>query len=372
MATLLSSASNYRGAGIHQYSANLLQYLPRQAPQFQYHAFVMDRAYNAPAGMQLTRPRWLSPSPGQRILWEQTQVGKSARQLDLLHGLAYALPIWGNTPSIVTVHDLTFMLFPQAFPSYRRRYLTWMTRNSCQRARAVITDSAATAQDVQRLLAVPEEKIHVVYTGIDERFRPLPREEVEAYRRQRGWPQQFILMLGTLEPRKNHILLIQAYQRYLHQARTPLPLLIGGGEGWQFQQIFQSVDAAGLEKDVKFLGFVPWEDMPWLYNAATLFIYPSRYEGFGLPVAEAMRCGTPVITSNVSSLPEVAGNAALTIDPNDPETLAAAMLLLLEKEPERQQIMREAGLIQAAKFSWQNTASQTAQVYARVLQEAYG
>jgi len=370
MATLLSTAHNYRGAGIHKYSSRLLRHLPQQAPQFRYRAFVMDRAYEPPAGVEVIRSQRLSSRPASRILWEQTRVAQEARQLDLLHGFAYALPVLSRTPAVVTVHDLTFLLFPEAFPKSKQLYLARITAHSCRRARAVIADSQATADDLQRLLDVPAAKIHVIYTGVDEEYHPLPQDEVELYRQQKGWPQEFILMVGTLEPRKNHLGLIKAYARYRELARTPLPLLIGGGKGWFFAQIFQQVKALGLEDSVHFLGFVPSEELPWLYNAATLFVYPSRYEGFGLPVAEAMRCGTPVITSTVSSLPEVAGEAGLVVDPDNTEELAHKMLLVLEQEPERLQTMRQDGLLQAAQFTWEKTAAQTAKVYAHVLQQS--
>lgn len=372
MATLLSTASTYRGAGIHQYSSKLLAHLPQQAPGFTYRAFVMDRAYAPPAGVSAQRPRWLPANPPARILWEQTRVALESRRLDLLHGFAYALPLFSSIPAVVTVHDLTFILFPEAFPESKRRYLTAITARSCQRARVVIADSQATAHDLQHHLNVPADKIQVIYTGVDERYRPLPAAEVAAYRRQKDWPECFMLMVGTLEPRKNHLGLIEAYARYRRMARNPLPLLIGGGKGWHFGQIFQRVQALGLEESVRFLGFVPWEELPWLYNAAALFVYPSRYEGFGLPVAEAMRCGVPVITSNVSSLPEVAGDAALTVAPDDAEALAAAMLRLLEAEPERLQTMRAQGIARAARFTWAQTAAQTADVYTRVLTSPHG
>jgi len=368
MATLLSTAADYRGAGIHQYSKALLTHLPRQAPEFAYHAFLMDRAFE-PAGVKVHRASRLSSSPPQRILWEQVQVARLARRLklDLVHGFAYALPVALSLPAVVTVHDLTFIRFPHAFPKSKQRYLSWMTAHSCRRARVVIADSQATAADLHALLDIPAEKIEVIYPGVDARYRPLPAAEVAAYRQRKGWPERFILMVGTLEPRKNHLGLIEAYAIYRSRARRALPLVIGGGKGWYYEQIFARVQALGLEEDVHFLGFVPWEDLPWLYNAATVFVYPSRYEGFGLPVAEAMRCGLPVITSTASSLPEVAGDAAITIDPDDSEALARAMLTLTESEPERLASMRERGQIRAQRFRWEHTAAQTARVYARAL-----
>ncbi len=368
MATLLSSSPDYRGAGIHQYSQALLVHLPQQAPQFAYHAFLMDRAFTA-AGVTLHRATRLSAHPPQRILWEQVQVARLARRLglSLIHGFAYALPMVLAIPAVVTVHDLTFIRFPQAFPKSKQQYLARMTARSCRQARAVIADSQATARDLTSLLGVPVSKIQVIHPGVDARYRPLPPAEVEAWRRRQGWPRRFLLMVGTLEPRKNHLGLIEAYAIYRAQARRPLPLLIGGGKGWHYQQIFERVQTLGLEDSVHFLGFVPWDALPWLYNAATLFVYPSRYEGFGLPVAEAMRCGTPVITSTASSLPEVAGDAALTIDPDDPDALARALVQVTETEPERLARMRDQGLAWSQRFRWEATARQTARVYARVL-----
>lgn len=372
MATLLSTAATYRGAGIHQYSTKLLSHLPEQTPDFEYRAFVMDRAYTPPAGVSVQRPAWLPANPVGRILWEQTRAAWESRRLALLHGFAYALPLIAHIPTVVTVHDLTFILFPEAFPRSKQRYLSYITARSCRQARVVIADSQATARDLQHHLNVPAAKIRVIYTGVDDRYQPLPAEQVSAYRQRKGWPQRFMLMVGTLEPRKNHLTLIGAYARYRQSARRPLPLLIGGGKGWHFQHIFRQVQALGLEDDVHFLGFVPWKELPWLYNAATLFVYPSRYEGFGLPVAEAMRCGLPVITSNVSSLPEVAGDAALTVNPEDVDALAAAMLHLLEEAPEQLQIMRTRGIRQASRFSWERTAAQTADVYTAVLNQTHG
>ncbi len=369
MATLLSSSPNYRGAGIHQYSKALLAHLPKESTSFDFHAFIMDRDFTPPEAVTVHRAKRLSSRPTSRILWEQTQVAWLSRRLklQLLHGFAYALPLALKIPTVVTVHDLTFLHFPDAFPKSKQRYLSRITAESCRRSEMVIADSRATARDIEMYLQIPPEKIDVIYPGVDTRYRLLPQEQVEAYRRQKNWPSRFLLMVGTLEPRKNHLGLLQAYAIYRKMAKHPIPLLIGGGKGWRFKQIFAKVHELHIEDYVHFLGFVPWEDLPWLYNAATLFIYPSRYEGFGFPVVEAMRCGVPVITSTVSSLPEVAGEAAVTIDPDDHDRLANAIWKITEVEPERMEFFRERGLKHAQRFHWAKTALQTARVYARVL-----
>lgn len=371
ISTLLSTAQSYRGAGIHTYSHQLLQHLPGQFPGSQFSAFVGTADYQSSSGVSLHPAPSSERSPYARIFWEQTLLPLlAARQhLQLLHGLAYAAPLLTPLPTVVTVHDLSFLHFPQAFHAGNRLYLSRITALSCRRARRVIAVSQATAADLTRLLGIPSTKIDVVYNGVDDLFHPLPPHEITAIRAKQGWPEQFILCLGTLEPRKNHVVLLEAYAHYRHMSERPLPLLIGGGKGWYFQTIFERVKTLGLEAHVHFLGFVPARTLPWLYNAASLFVYPSRYEGFGLPVAEAMACGIPAITSTASSLPEVAGDAAPTLDPDDPEALAAAMHAILS-EPARAAIIQQKGLARARQFRWAKTAADTAAVYARTLGEA--
>jgi glycosyltransferase involved in cell wall biosynthesis len=272
---------------------------------------------------------------------------------------------------VVTVHDLSFFLYPQSFRPGNRLYLSQITAHSCRRARRVIAVSKATAKDLVHVLGISASKIDIVYNGVDDIYQPLPHTAVEAYRLQAGWPAEFMLMVGTIEPRKNHITLLDAYAHYRHSVKNPIPLLIGGGKGWYFESVFERVKKLGLEQHVHFLGFVTLSALPWLYNAASLFVYPSRYEGFGLPVAEAMACGTPVITSSSSSLLEVAGDAAIMIDPDDSDALAQAMVAVLNA-PEQRDKMRKAGLNHAAQFRWAATANGTAEVYTRALEEDYG
>ncbi|NOZ71514.1 MAG: glycosyltransferase family 4 protein [Chloroflexi bacterium] len=369
IATLLSTASSYRSAGLHTYSHQLLHHLATSAKVGELHAFVGDRAYAPPSSLHLHYPILGVRHPLQRIVWEQSMLPGLARRwgISLLHGLANALPVLSHIPSVVTVHDLSFMRYPQAFRPGNRFYLSRITALSCRRARRVIAVSRATAADIQHYFHIPADKISVIYNGVDSIYRPLPPAEVSAYRQKAGWPERFILTVGTLEPRKNHLTLLEAYARYRTMTSQPLPLLIGGGRGWYYETIFARVQALGLSEHVHFLGFVPLEALPWLYNSATLFVYPSLYEGFGLPLAEAMACGTPAITSQCSSLPEVAGDAALLIDPQQPDMLATAMRDILAS-PERQQTMRTAGLKQTAPFRWEHTAAATAQLYQQLLQ----
>ena len=376
LATLLSTAQNYRGAGLNTYSHQLLHHLSERSQrsrQFGLLAYVSDASYRARPGLLLRQPRFPTQRPFARILWEQTFLPLAVRRdrLKLLHGLAYAAPLFASVPTVVTVHDLSFLLYPEAFRPGNRLYLTHITAQSCRRARRVIAVSQATASDLTQLLGVPQTKIDVVYNGVDGIYRPLPAAQVDAYRRQAGWPERFVLIVGTLEPRKNHLILLEAYDRYRRSVRHPLPLLIGGGKGWDYDKIFERVKTLGLEPYVHFLGYVPLTALPWLYNAASLFVYPSRYEGFGLPLAEAMACGTPAITSSSSSLPEVAGDAALLVGPDDSAALAQAMAAVL-KDQDRQKAMRAAGLAHVAKFHWAGTAGATAETYTRALEKNHG
>jgi len=246
--------------------------------------------------------------------------------------------------------------------------LTVLTRLAARRARRLIAVSAHTAEEATRLLGVPLARIDVVYHGVDPAFCPLPANEVAAFRQRRGLPERFVLFVGTLEPRKNLVRLVEAFAR-IRAGRVGL--VLAGGKGWLYDELFASVEALGLHEEVIFPGYVVDDELPLWYNAATVLAYPSVYEGFGLPVLEAQACGTPVLTSNVSSLPEAAGDGALTVDPYDVEALAAGLHRLLADEPLRLQL-RERGLAHARQFSWPRTAQETARVYRRAMAKGEG
>jgi glycosyltransferase involved in cell wall biosynthesis len=278
---------------------------------------------------------------------------------------------------VVTVHDLTFFRFPHTLPPLRRLYLKAVTRSATWRAERVIAVSRQTRDDLVQQLQLAPEKVEVVYNGVGEAFRPASPTEVAAFRRRRGLPQRFVLFLGTLEPRKNVVSLLEAFARLRDRAGTGgrsdgTKLVVAGAKGWYFERIFARAEELGLGDDVIFPGFVPAEELPWWYRAADCFVYPSVYEGFGLPVLEAMACGTPVVTSSVSSLPEVAGSAAITVDPQDVTALTEAIDRVIRDSTLRED-MRHRGLQQATRFSWDRAASETAAVYREALRlEAMG
>ncbi len=364
-AHLLSLAQSYRSAGINGYLQQLLRRLPEADPTLTYTVFTGERRYTGAAGVDVRHSRWPTQRPALRIAWEQVVQPGAARRahVDLLHEPAFVGPVVGGPPFVVTVHDLSFLLYPRAFRPFNRIYLRLVTNLSVQKAKRVIAVSENTKQDLVRTCHLSPNKIDVIYNGLDECFQPLPKEQVEQFRARRGLPERFILFVGTLEPRKNVLRLIEAYAQ-LPKDRPPL--LLVGGKGWLYDEVFALVADRALTDEVRFVGYVPAEDLPWWYNAAEVFVYPSLYEGFGLPPLEAMACGTPVITSDASSLPEVVGQAALRVDPNDTGMLAQAMERALT-DRELYEQLRTAGLVRARGFAWAKTVRHTAQSYRRAL-----
>jgi glycosyltransferase involved in cell wall biosynthesis len=362
-AHLLHGGASYRSAGIHQYIHHLLKHLPEAAPDFDFTVFV-GAGQPEMARARIERSRWPTQRPFIRILWEQWVQPLALARLrpDLLHSLAFASPLLNSTPAVVTVYDLSFRLFPETFPALQRLYLSAFTALSCRRARRIIAISESTKADVHRLLGVSGERVDVAYPGVDPRFRPLPPAEVEAFRARAGLPEKFILYLGTLEPRKNLGTLIDAFAR-LQSSFFNLHLILAGAKGWFYESLFRQVERLGLRGRVHFPGYLPADELPLWYNACAVFVYPSSFEGFGMPVAEALACARPVITSNVSSLPEAGGDAATFTAPGDVEALAAALNRALTAGDE----LAKRGPAQAARFTWPATARCTVECYRTAL-----
>ena len=232
-------------------------------------------------------------------------------------------------------------------------------------AGAIIAVSHHTKRDLVEIYGAPPDKVHVVHEGIDAGFAPAAPAEVQRVRGQYSPGRPYLLMVGTLEPRKNHAAALRTLARLKAQGFDHRLLIVGGG-GWLFSPIGQMVEQLGLAGDVTFTGYVPAADLPALYTGADCVLLPSLYEGFGFPVLEAMACGAPVVCSNVSSLPEVAGDAALLVTPEDDEQIAAAVRLVLT-QPALQAALREQGRVQAAHFRWERCATETVAVYQAVI-----
>lgn len=367
-AHLLSGRAGYRSAGIHHYIDNLLHHLPQAAPDdWRFTAMVGGTNATQYDGMTLRLARLDTEAPLKRIVWEQMAQPWQLGEFDLYHALAFVAPLWLTKPCVVTVYDLSFVHYPQVLSASRRLYLRLLTSLTCQRARRVIAISHSTARDLSESLGIDADKIDVAAPGFDAGvYRPLPAEEVAAFRRKRGLPERFWLFIGTLEPRKNLTTLLRAYAALPER----LPLIIGGGKGWQYDEIFAAAKPFESTNEVQFPGFIPAEELPFWYNSAEMFIYPSVYEGFGLPVLEAMACGTPVIVSDVSSLPEIVGDTGMRVLPHDTAAWTAALHKALMDDEWRRQAGGD-GPAAVARYQWKNTAQETIESYRRAL-KVYG
>ena len=373
-AQLLDFSRTYRSGGISRYIYHLLAQLRLLDGDDRYTVLVprlpVDAALAPTPRFRLVSVGLPTAQPAVRILWEQCLQPATLRRLgvDLLHSLAVAQPIAWRGPSLVSFMDVSFLRYPRAFNRGNRVYLTVMASAAVRRADRLLAISEHTRQDLVALLGARPEQVTVTHCGVDPAFRPLDPGEVAAFRARHNLPERFILYLGTLEPRKNVLRLLDAYAR-LRRVAAP-PLVLAGGRGWGHASIDARVAALGLHDVVTFLGYVPAADLPLCYNAAAVFVYPSLYEGFGLPPLEALACGTPVVASNASSLPEVLGEAALLIDPRDPVTLAEALAVALADETLRARL-RAAGLARARQFSWRRMAEATHAAYRTVRQEPW-
>lgn len=281
----------------------------------------------------------------------------------IYHATEHLLPYLPR-PTVLTVHDLIFERIPKHHTLRNRLFLRLAMPRFVQAANAVIAVSWQTKRDLMQLYNAPADKIHVIYEGIDTGFQPAAPEEIARVKALYSPNRPYLLMVGTLEPRKNHATAIRALAR-LKQLGFPHQLLVVGGLGWMFEPVHKVLDELNMNDDVHFTGYVPNEDLTALYSGADAVLLPSLYEGFGFTVLEAMACGAPVICSNVSSLPEVAGDAALLTPPEDDEALAAAVQQLLE-EPGLAESLRQKGAERAALFRWELCAQETVGVYQMV------
>jgi glycosyltransferase involved in cell wall biosynthesis len=285
---------------------------------------------------------------------------------DVLHSPDFIPPFRRRIPAVITIHDLAFLRFPHLQTPESARYYG-QVRRAVQSAEQIIAVSESTRRDLLELVQAPEERITVVHSAAGPEYRPLDEDELEHARARLGLPSRFILFVGTIEPRKNLPVLLQAYAAM--DAERAAPLVVVGNRGWLFDEVFRTRDELGLGSRVLFVGGVPAEQLVYYYSCASCLVLPSLYEGFGLPVIEAMACGTPVVVSNVSSLPEVAGDAAIAVSPDDVQGFADAMTRLLADDDLRRKLS-ELGLQRAREFSWERAAVGTLAVYRKAAEES--
>jgi len=351
----------YQPAGIGLYTKRLLEALAALDDANLY-VVLQSRKENSALVRAPNLQPWPLWTPPHHRLEQVTLPLELARlSLDLLHSPDFIPPFRWRGPVVITVMDLAFLRYPYLLTTDSLRYYGQIQR-AVRRAQAILAISHSTRQDLIDLLAVPPEKVTVTHLAAGPEFQPVTEaDRLAAVRQTYGLPQDFVLFVGTIEPRKNLKTLLQAWT-LLPGDLSHYRLVIAGRKGWLHEEVFRLMNSLHLNDAVRFIGAVRPEDLPALYSAARLFVLPSLYEGFGLPVLEAMACGTPVVCSNTSSLPEVAGDAALLVSPDDPVAMAQAIAQALTDETLRAQLV-ERGLKRAAAFSWSITARQTLEVY---------
>jgi glycosyltransferase involved in cell wall biosynthesis len=342
-----STRGNKTGIGI--YTEKLLDALHKYAPQIE----VVALDDGATADQRTDRRIWREQEVLPRLI-------RAARP-DLVHLTGFGVPLRQPRPVIVTIHDVIGILFARNFPRASRFYWSRYLPYTLRWAKHLIAPSERTKRDVVKFAQVPGERVSVIPSGRDPGFQPIEDGRVlEDARAQLQLPRDFFLFVSTLEPRKGVDTLIAAYAQIA--AQVPEQLVLVGKRGWYWEKLFAQIERAGLGSRVRRLDYVPQQQLPVLYNLARAFVFPSRYEGFGFPPLEAMASGTPVICSNAASLPEVVGDAALLLAPEDADALAAAMLRVARDADLRAEL-RARGLAQAQMFSWERAARETAAVY---------
>ncbi len=368
-AQLVRLDSTYRSAGIARYIYNLCRAL-QASSEFEYHIFTGEAsAKRTLSQVSLHLTRWPTASPSLRIAWEQLAfpLHLLKGRFDLCHACAYVSPVLARGPSVVTVYDISFALYPGYFRAGNRLYLTWGTGRSVKHARRVIAISESTKRDLVRSFNLRPDKVDVIPPGVEpEFFAAADLRALERVRSARNLPEQFVLYVGTLEPRKDIPGLIRAFARCKARLGLSHRLVLAGGRGWMDQEIGRAIHEANAEQDVILPGFIPQSELPYWYRAADAFVYPSRYEGFGMPPLEAQACGTPVITTNASSLPEAVGDAALLFPPGDEAKLELALERLLTDRALRDDLCLR-GTERARRFTWERAARATVEVYRRAL-----
>jgi len=358
--------------GIGRYVRELAAALQQVAPDAEYVGLCERDGYATGAALpgRMTRATHSMSDRAWRLYTLRSHFGGAAGDqhlpaVDLLHGTDNVLPRTRRIRTVMTLHDLAFRVFPEIHKPMYRSYLAVTMPRMLRRADAVIVISEATRRDAIRFYGLDEARLHVIYEGVGAPFRPAEAEEVARVRSVYGLPSQFLLYVGTIEPRKNPLTLLEAY-RVLCLEGIDCPLVLAGKLGWRSEQFLEARRRSGLEQKVRLLGVVPDDDLVPIYSAADAFVFPSLYEGFGLPALEAIACGAPVICADSTSLPEVSGGAALLVSARDVGALAGAIRRLLSDAVLREEL-RARGLRRAAQFTWESSARKTLDVYHAVL-----
>jgi glycosyltransferase involved in cell wall biosynthesis len=363
--------------GVEEYTINLLSHLLFLKPEFEYRLF-----YNAYQKVRLDYP-WLYLKnvklndfriPNRALFFStryfnQPKIDKLLKGIDVyFNPHFFVAPLSKGCKKVITFHDLSFERHPEFFSRRKRLWQGFLmkTRWEAERADKIIAVSQSTKDDLITLYGIDSKKIKVIYSGVNEQFRQIKKlksttPQLIRLKKRYNLPAKFILYFGTIEPRKNLIALIKAFE--LLRKKYSIGLVLAGAKGWLYQDIFKAARESKYSRDIIFTGFIEERDKPYLYNLAEVFVYPSFFEGFGFPPLEAMACGVPTIVSVSSSLPEVIGQSALTVNPYHIDEITWAMEAILTNGDLRDWFVQK-GLKQAKKFSWQKCAQETLRVLA--------
>jgi len=354
--------------GIGTYIRNLLRHLARLDRESEFVLLVGDGDLEIAAPLGPNFRAVLERSPNYSIR-EQLQIpwALHRERPDVFHAPHYVLPFGVRCRSVVTIHDCIHLMFPQYLPNRMAyAYARMSIWNAARKSSRILTVSEASKRDILHFFDVPPSKIEVVHNAIDERFWNRPDEgDVSRVRERYQLTSRFVLYVGNIKPHKNLVRLIEAFDLVRKRGIDDVKLLIIGDEISKLPALRRAVHSHKLHKEVRFLGYVRDETLAILYRLASAFAFPSLYEGFGLPALEAMASGTPVVTSNVSSLPEVAGGAAVLVDPYNVEAIADGLLQVLS-DPTLAADLSRRGLIRARDFSWERSVARTHEIYRQV------
>lgn len=358
----------YQIGGISQYTINLLTALAQIDHENHYIVFHSRKdasSYIPEYGKHFEHRRLITPCHHRLERWTLS-IELLAHRLDIMHSPDFIPPAFGARKKVITVHDLNFVYYPEFLTAESRRYYLGQLEWAVRECDHILADSNHTRNDLINILKVPESKITTVYLAANPSYR-LKRSKEEIARTLDQFELQpgFILFVGTLSPRKNVTMLLSAYEELVRDRGIESQLLLVGGRGWLSDHIFEHIDRLNLGNQIRYLEKISNDELACLYAAARVFALPSHYEGFGLPVLEAMHCGCPVISSNRGSLPEVVGEAGLLIEPEALDLWVDSLEQVLTNEPLRDSL-REKGYLQAGHFTWEQTALDTLAVYEEI------
>jgi glycosyltransferase involved in cell wall biosynthesis len=354
--------------GVGYYTEHLLEHLVAASTDDEW-MVISNRAVETsqplPSHVRIAMSRWRVP----RLVWMQGLAPRELRQLgaDLVHFTNGMMPVASPLPTVVTIHDMSLSLYPRYHPPRRVLLNRPLVNLTARQADAIITVSESARRDIVSVYGVAPSRVHVVHEAAAPSFTPVAEPAcLRHVRSAYGLADRFILYVGTIEPRKNLPMLIEAFARRKKAGDLPHQLVCAGPYGWLCANVERLIDRLQLRDQVRFTGYVSFADLPALYTMAEMFVFPSVYEGFGLPVIEAMACGTPVITADVAALTEVAGGAAVHVASLDAEALGDT-LVALANDPDRRAALSAKGLERARAFSWHRAALETLAVYRQVV-----